>query len=368
MNVITIKVLGGIALWLSMVVFGLVPLFYTKFKTSKVFISLTNCFCGGLFITIGLVHILPESHEMLDMSHRAVRAPRKARLLQDSDGGGLQYSYLVCLMSYSLILFLDKVVFNNSDLIESNPHNHGASQKLDLNKSMINMSLRDSDSRDGGQLEDNFKERVSSKYKLALRMSRNSNLRDSLANDRLSDLHEHDVILQKPRLRVLKNSVYESQHESEKESEPKQEKLIFEDPKKANSEQQNKAPTRKQPLPAINEENRLLSLKPPQQFQSGDGHSRQRSHEHQNHAHNLVKKNDSVVTSIVLLIAMGIHGFFALLAFGIEPTRSGTGKLFLALITHKWSEAMTVGRGVWAANPQEYLSCRPGLTGKGRSG
>ena len=40
---------------------------------------------------------------------------------------------------------------------------------------------------------------------------------------------------------------------------------------------------------------------------------------------------------------MGIHGIFAGLALGISKGKVDIFNMFLALISHKWSEALTVG-------------------------
>ena len=340
MDILLKKILGGIALWLCMVVFGLLPIFYNKFKTSTMLISLSNCFCGGLFIAIGLIHILPESHEMLDLSHSQPDSAGKGKLLQGSeDEGGLQYSYLICLLSYSVILLLDKVVFNNSDLIENNPENQGNPQTLDLNRSMIRMSVQDSENK----IEDNFKERVCSKYKMALRMSRNSNLRDSFSKSRVSELDEQNRA-KKAKLIVLKNEEFEGTEEIENEPQFLEEKLIQKDAKKTSKDKKRKTKSKSNLGKSDDEEDNLLKVKLPENFRINNNLSVEHGNNHEHHTHNLIRKNDSIVTCIVLLVAMGIHGFFALLAFGLEKSEKGTVNLFIALIAHKWSEAMTVGR------------------------
>lgn len=352
MDIITIKILGGISLWLSMIIFGLLPLYNQRLKTSPLLISLSNCFCGGLFISIGLIHILPESHEMLDEVSKSTKVSQKGKLLGDSDEGGIQYSYLVCLMSYSFILFLDKVVFNNSDLIEENPHNEERSQKLDFNRSMIKMSFNGSMAIGGNQIENNFKERISSKYKLALRISRNSNLKESIPSRKLSDLHEHDKFLKKPKLRIVKNHPLNSIDKSDESNTLLGEKLISNPQSSFDSNKISISSTlqNEKSLEKIDEENYHLTVNKIKEDKHGISEKHKHKHEHEhdnhnhNHNHNLIKKNDSIITSIVLLIAMGIHGFFAMLAFGIEPSKSGTVNLFIALIAHKWSEALTVGK------------------------
>lgn len=48
---------------LCMCIFLFTPLKMKAFKENKLVMSLANAFSGGLFISIGLMHILPESNE-----------------------------------------------------------------------------------------------------------------------------------------------------------------------------------------------------------------------------------------------------------------------------------------------------------------
>ena len=40
---------------------------------------------------------------------------------------------------------------------------------------------------------------------------------------------------------------------------------------------------------------------------------------------------------------MGIHGFFAGIAYGVTKDNTEAFNMFIALIAHKWSEALTIG-------------------------
>ncbi len=66
------------------------------------------------------------------------------------------------------------------------------------------------------------------------------------------------------------------------------------------------------------------------------------NHDHHGHQHKMVSNNDSAVTAYILLLAMGIHGFFAGLTFGVE-SGSEIFPILIALLAHKWCEALTIG-------------------------
>jgi zinc transporter 1/2/3 len=54
------KVLGMV-LFFGVSLLGLIPLYVKSFQTNKKLMSLVSCFSAGLFISVGLMHILPEA-------------------------------------------------------------------------------------------------------------------------------------------------------------------------------------------------------------------------------------------------------------------------------------------------------------------
>jgi len=45
------------------IIFGSIPLRLKAFKTNKLVLAISAAFSGGLFLGIGLIHLLPESNE-----------------------------------------------------------------------------------------------------------------------------------------------------------------------------------------------------------------------------------------------------------------------------------------------------------------
>ena len=101
LKIVSIFVFLGMAM-----AFGLMPYYIKRFRTSTRFLSISNAFSGGLFLGIGLFHVLPEGAEMLEEY-------------------SLPWAYFCAYLSYALILFVEKVAFNSHSLI----HGHGNSQK-----------------------------------------------------------------------------------------------------------------------------------------------------------------------------------------------------------------------------------------------
>ncbi len=108
MQIELFKIIFAAILWLCIVVFGLIPIKSKKFKENKLLLSLSNCFSGGLFMAIGLIHILPEAREDLEGNKKKF----------NDEGSTFALSNFICLATFSGILLLDKVIFNNSDIHE----------------------------------------------------------------------------------------------------------------------------------------------------------------------------------------------------------------------------------------------------------
>ena len=103
-KIVSIFVFLGMAM-----AFGLMPYYIKKFRTSTKFLSISNAFSGGLFLGIGLFHVLPESADKLE-------------------GFSLPWAYFCAYLSYALILFVEKVAFNSHALL----HAHGDSPKINV--------------------------------------------------------------------------------------------------------------------------------------------------------------------------------------------------------------------------------------------
>ena len=95
-NHLIIKICSILVLLLISTSFGFMPYFITFCRKSNKFLSLSNSFSAGIFLGLGFFHILPEAAEMV---HKKTEFP---------------LAYVCCFLSYSLNLFVEKVVFGNS--------------------------------------------------------------------------------------------------------------------------------------------------------------------------------------------------------------------------------------------------------------
>ena len=90
-----LKIISIPSLFLLCFIFGILPHAITGCRKNDTFLSFANTFSGGLFFGIGQFHLLNEGVEKL------------------SQYSELPWPYFLAAMGYSLILFIQKVVFGN---------------------------------------------------------------------------------------------------------------------------------------------------------------------------------------------------------------------------------------------------------------
>ena len=266
-----IRLFGAIALWLVAMIFGLLPLKTKAFRTNKMLIAISNSFAGGLFLAVGLIHLLPEAQEFINAALDEEDDPHAGHNhlegdVEEGHNHPFPLTQVIAVGTFCLVLLIDKVLFNNHDI----SHN----ESVNLSKSIIKKD-------DADESTEHFKEIVSSRYKVAINSSRRN-------------MHTEDC-------KSLKNDDEGGRQESEED--------VFD------KEIQHVNP------------NRLTH----------------NHHHHHGHTHATVQKGDGIMISILLLTALSIHSLFAGMAFGLASTQAAAIDMFIALISHKWSEVLMVG-------------------------
>lgn len=264
------KIAGAVVLWLVILFFGLLPLRIKQFKSNRTLLSLSNCFSGGLFLAIGLIHILPEAHSKLEGKYEAQYAKENKEVYP--------VSYLISLATFSVVLLIHKVVSSSintqTNRTSATSYNHEEMPIELLRNNLITYH--------NGQ--DQAIELISKKQSVD---QPDGNKTRELENPILGDLG-HD---NQPQLLETKNLLEEGGGQFE---------------------------------------NR----------RRGDiGHAFVYPVHHDHH----IVLTDGSFRAYVLLVAMSIHSIFAGIAFGISDSGRETFDMFIAMISHKWSEALTVG-------------------------
>lgn len=103
------KVLYLIIIGTISLLFGLLPLCIRKYRRGNKILNYANAFSGGIFLGIGLFHLLPEASEHFQKYYATPEGGKSFFF-------GYPMSYFIAFLSYSLILYLEKIAFNSHAL------------------------------------------------------------------------------------------------------------------------------------------------------------------------------------------------------------------------------------------------------------
>ena len=124
--VLVTKICFIIGSFLEALIAGMIPTFSSKCRESPKVLGIANAFAGGVFLAIALMHIMPEQ----------IAAWNELKAEQGVDEP-FPMAELLCLLGYTTILLIDKVMFDTSALFdEDNGHSDlhdPADRKLEVN-------------------------------------------------------------------------------------------------------------------------------------------------------------------------------------------------------------------------------------------
>jgi len=95
--------------FLEALIMGLIPVKSKRFRESPAILGIANAFSGGVFLAIALMHIMPEQVEAYE------------------EVGEVDFPmpFLILVIGYTLILIIDKVLFDTHDIFETHEHGEG---------------------------------------------------------------------------------------------------------------------------------------------------------------------------------------------------------------------------------------------------
>lgn len=166
------KILWTLAIFGLSLLFGFAPKIFTKFSknhTNKTkLLGFSNALSGGIFLSIAFFHLLPEASESFSNYFLKFNKPKLAEY---------PFHFLFAFISYSLILFIEKIAFDSHSLIhhkhedktEDHSENHVShkhsefsdndrKKKHSLNSNFIRVD------KNANTLKDNIHEKFHKKY------------------------------------------------------------------------------------------------------------------------------------------------------------------------------------------------------------
>lgn len=102
---------------------GLLPILLSRFKSNPALMSHGLAFSGGLFLSVGLLHLLPEANHHFHEYYESIDPPNE-------EIEHFPFSYLIMILTFSFILYIERVYMN--------AHSHSNSDSKNINISKDN--------------------------------------------------------------------------------------------------------------------------------------------------------------------------------------------------------------------------------------
>ncbi len=270
--------------------FGLLPLFFANYRQGLIVLNYANPFSGGIFIGIGLFHLLPDASYNFEQYYKTPEG-KKCFFY------GFPMSYFIVFLSYSFILYLEKVAFSSEE--------RDLNSDLLTNKEIIEPFIKK-------QKEKNEKE-----------------------IEKIHDDEINDEKLIPPIMYKRKNSYTETINKKDKVKEianiiSNQKEKIFE---------------------LDDEYASLIQVKNDKENNNND----KINEEEKNDKEKEKEKEKNTLTPYVLLMALSLHGIFEGIALGVLNSNSECIVLFIAIIAHKWAESFALGISFYNAGIQNKI-------------
>ncbi|KRX05287.1 hypothetical protein PPERSA_00588 [Pseudocohnilembus persalinus] len=255
-----VKIPAMTVMFFMTMAFGMLPLKLKAFKENQFVLALANGFSGGLFLSVGLLHLLPEANENFEdyFEEKDAEAHENGVKHGGEEEEHFPWAFLITVLSFALILFIEKISTNHQ-----HSHGHG-DQNHSQNRSKV--SLQDQN------------------------------------KDIIGEISET----------LIENDGQNSDGEDSEQQCQKEEEIVSQH---------------------LNIKSQLA-----RSFQKNE----------ENRSQGKMEKTD--LTPYILQIAIGIHALFEGIAIGIQTQWSQALGIALAVIAHKWAEAMTLGISFRKAN------------------
>ena len=323
---LTLKLISLIIILIIGVIFGLIPYFIKSCRQNVKCLNLVNTFAGGLFLGIGLFHILPEANEKFE----------KYKKLED-----IPLAYFLSFISYAVILFVERVAFDGHSLLNGEHHNHKPN-KMKRRKSIVrihsqtkyiesegNLLKKKNYSNEKTSTEQNSNDKNNENLQLKENKITIQNLKEENSNENQKEKVKlkhslHSIKREKSKFSI--KSILKTFYSSNR-SEKKLDRTFEKDKSNLLIYQKENLII---PKESMNELRRTYSLP---LITSKEFYSKI----------NEEKKVLNLFTPLILLFALGFHGIFEGLAIGIGDNKKDILFLLLAVAAHKWAASLSLG-------------------------
>jgi zinc transporter ZupT len=262
-------------------IFGMLPLWIKSCRENNNVISIINTFSGGIFLGLGLFHQLPEANEMLEDNVIQKNYP---------------FTYLLAFITYSLILFIEKVATDAHNIGDVHNHKNQHDHKDEEKKNEENKqnSLPE-------VLQNNSKKEENQNNEIAQIMLKANN--EEKANNNIEKRLDTNKVDENDILKMDSNNNNNNQNSNSNSNSEKKENVVN-----------------------VYSQNSISEVKTEDNYE---------------------KKTQQgfkgLLEPIIVLCAIGFHGLFAGISIGIGDTLNNTLIIIIAILAHKWAAALSLG-------------------------
>ncbi|CAI2370247.1 unnamed protein product [Moneuplotes crassus] len=312
---------------------GLLPYYIKSCSKNRTWLGIANAFSGGIFLAIALLHIIPEAHTHYliymhsdadqghdhapnsDVQHGAHlklggNAPNVHRNLHGVGGDhellelGFPLPYFLVFCGYTFILLIDKVMFDSHALV----HDHGDNKWRDsFRKSLV-------DPKRSSQTHSSFNQEINGKKMYEDEKNYNE-FRDE--DDNQTDQEVEEDVNEGIRRFLSKADRFSARIDSELSMKYRKGRKSI----------------------------RNMSMKSHTGDPISNGVMAQRKEfmESENNQDDGSRGFSCDLTPYILMIALSVHSVFEGVAVGLEEDPADIWSFLIAIGTHKWAAAMSLG-------------------------
>ena len=317
--------------------FGFMPLFCTGCRKSSKLLGIANAFSGGLFMGIGLFHLLPEAGENFEKYFATPEGISSVIY-------GKPMPYFIAFVSYSLILFLEKVAFDSHSLTEHTHHKESSNiQQNELEEPLLEKKKENKENSNSKGLIP--KEDIADEY---FNVKNEPNPKDNIYHDcfavkfnkRYSFDKNDNCNMSEVDSDQDENTLKNVVSSKGKFASYLQARNLMQSNEITNYDKSLFAASRilertMEPYGKVDEKSK--DKKPHDiQLKIADSNSVNNDEIHPFHP-------TSLLTPYILLIALSLHGLFEGTALGVMTKMRTTLFLFIAILAHKWAESFALG-------------------------
>ncbi|KAL4505217.1 hypothetical protein ABPG72_016284 [Tetrahymena utriculariae] len=319
-NTVIVKSIAMVAMYLIIMITGNLPLRVKTFKENKKVLSIASAFSGGLFLSIGLIHILPEAGTDFDNYY-------------DSSEEHFPFQMFIAVISFSFVLFIEKVI--GEKFAHHHHHHHHDQDQNELEDFEKQSHLNNENHDHKSNVEEKKQQTQEKQCQQAKQIVCELQLQGNSCQKNSSTVQNEDSPTEQKYQQVSTNPIIQTVQILIEQNECKDFKQHSPDCE-SNVENQ------------LNQQQQISEKCPSQEKEDKLEQKQKQIRQVFEHIDLQLNKNDennkaNLITPIILQIALGIHATLEGLAIGVEQDFSKCLTIALAVLVHKWAEGLVLG-------------------------